>query len=84
MFEKLTSVLNKRLSAPQGPYDEQLGQRVVGKQLGQGAERLGFMRSACATVQARTPHRELAEDGADRERVMTIAPQEQGRRIRET
>src|ERR1700731_1043656 len=31
------------------------------------------MRSAYAMVQARTPHRELAEDGADRERVITLA-----------
>src|SRR5260221_4631449 len=31
------------------------------------------MRSAYAMVQARIPHREPAEDGADRERVITLA-----------
>jgi len=31
------------------------------------------MRSAYAMVQAQAPHREPAEDGADRERVITLA-----------
>src|SRR5208282_5810521 len=48
---------------PLGLQEKQLGQRVVWQQRGQWAERLGVMRSAYAMVQARTPHREPAEDG---------------------
>jgi hypothetical protein len=33
---------------------------------------LGFMWSASTMVHARTPHRELAEDGAERERVFPL------------
>src|SRR4051794_29166049 len=52
--------------------EEQLRQRAVRKQLGQGTKRLAVMRSACAMVQPRTSHCELAEDGTDQERVITL------------
>jgi hypothetical protein len=58
---------------PLGLQEKQLGQRVVRQQLSQWAERLGFMRSACSTVQPRSSPRERAEDGAERERVITLA-----------
>src|SRR6202049_3314874 len=55
---------------PLGLQEKQLGQRVVWQQPGQWAERLGVMRSGYAMVQARTAHREPAEDSANRERVI--------------